>query len=174
MPLNRAERAPPNHHRPHKGMCMPSSLTTLLAQFDYASWPRFPKREPHCRKKLLTRTSMESWPYGMARQWIDKTLANIPVPEGDAYALLPRVESVCLAELDHLLGTSLLAGRWPQTEYRRYPLLYWQLVRYYQMELYRSKQSGQLQPDAGFKFHRIAPEYSRSATRTGGLKKISR
>ncbi|MFQ2259874.1 hypothetical protein [Aeromonas dhakensis] len=130
-------------------------IAALLAQFDYASWPRFPKREPYCRKKLLARVSSENQFYDHARQWIDKTLANIPVPEGDEYALLPRVESVCLAELDHLVGTSLLAGRWPQTEYRRYPLLYWQLVRYYQIELHRSRQLNLLQPHAGFDFGRM-------------------
>ncbi|MFM5814709.1 hypothetical protein ACET6Q_09280 [Aeromonas dhakensis] len=134
---------------------MSPCLSALLAQFDYASWPRFPKRELYCRNKLLPRSSNEDLHCNAERQWIDKTLANIPVPEGDAYAVLPMVESVCLVELDHLLGTSLLAGRWPQTAYRRYPLLYWQLVCYYQIELYRSKQSGQLKPDAGFKFHRI-------------------
>ncbi|WP_429165436.1 hypothetical protein, partial [Aeromonas dhakensis] len=53
------------------------------------------------------------------------------------------------------MGTSLLAGRWPQTEYRRYPLLYWQLVCYYQIELHRSKQLNLLQPHAGFDFRRM-------------------
>ncbi|HHQ4582088.1 TPA: hypothetical protein ACSP17_004364, partial [Aeromonas hydrophila] len=54
-------------------------IVTLLAQFDYASWSRFPKREPYCRKKLLARVSSENQLYDRERQWIDKTLANIPV-----------------------------------------------------------------------------------------------